>query len=204
LDAFLTFIGPVAQFGGAALQKQTNLHWQSFLTIKEYSALNGYDALWTKIYKPTVRALYSDDIAKAAGITTKGAGDFSAMQKKIAYSVVDPGQASNQKPYGDTAIGALFDDIKELGTVFSFTPESGRTPASFFSKTVTGSLFGSVDVKQEIANLIVQYAGALAQKKIIEGNGKVSTSSNGVTVTVHLTRRFMRDGGLERTRPTHS
>jgi hypothetical protein len=189
--------------GGSALQKQTNLHWQSFLTIKQYSAVNNYDPVWTQVYKQTVRALYSNDIAKAAGtVTPKGDGEFINMQKKIAYSAVDPSQGADQKPFGDTAIGALFDDIKDLGTVF--TPESGRTPAAFFSKTVTGSLFGSVDVKQEIANLIVQYAGALAQKKIIEGNGKVSTSSNGVTVTVHLTRRFMRDGGLERTRPTHS
>ena len=90
LDALLAIIGPMTSLVGGVLQKQTNLHWQSFLTIKEYADINSYDALWTNVYKQTVRALYSDDIAKAAGITTNGNGDFSTMQKKIAYSVVDP------------------------------------------------------------------------------------------------------------------
>ncbi len=149
-----TWLNVIFGFLGAGLGKQINLHWQSFLNIKEFSAVNGYDSLWTPVYNQTVGALYSDEIANAAGIT-----DFSTMQKKIAYSVIDPSMGADQKPFGDTAIASMFNDYTELGSLFS----DGATPASFFSKTVTGWLFGTVDVTQEIANLATQYAGALAQ-----------------------------------------
>ena len=161
---------------GSTLQKQTNLHWQSFLTIKLYSAVNNHDPVWTQVYKQTVRALYSNDIAKAAGtVTPQGDGEFINMQKKIAYSAVDKDTPNEGKPFGDTASWAFFDDADDLGASLH-----GDHSPRFSKKRCTSEFSIALDVKQEIANLLVQYAGALAKNKITEGtDGKVSTPLNG-------------------------
>ena len=102
-------------------------------------------------------ALWNHDVAKAAGIPAlnTNAEDFAGyMRNIIAYSVIDDGT----KPFGDAAVRALFDDANELGQVIH---QAG------FNK-----LLNSDPIKQDLANILVQYAGDLAVAKSVDDGAK--------------------------------
>jgi hypothetical protein len=112
-------------------------------------------------------ALYDSEVAQAVpGTTTRGksGNEAATLQTAIAYSALDPSIIDDDKqakPFGDTAIRAMFNDAGDLGQALA----SGN--ATFFD-----TLQGTKTVKQFIADLLVQYAGALALNDIEQADGK--------------------------------
>ncbi len=103
-----------------------------------------------------------------SGRVGPGGSEQAVFQSAIAYSALPVGQG--ELPFGDTAIWSMFDDAADLGGVLA-----GSEPA-FYDQMVyrTPSLFNplsSVDAKQHLANLFVQYAGALAFYDVEQAEG---------------------------------
>jgi hypothetical protein len=85
------------------------------------------------------------------------------MQNAIAYSALE---GNDGLVFGDTGIRAMFDDAGELGKAL------GNNPSAFFDETFGGGLLSSgTTIKQALANLLVQYAGALAIAKVSQAEG---------------------------------
>jgi Protein of unknown function (DUF2974)/RTX calcium-binding nonapeptide repeat (4 copies) len=158
IPAFMT--SPILGLASVGLA-EINLHWQSFLVIKQFAETNGFDALWTQVYKPVVVALYSNSIAEVA----IGSPDYSTMQKMLAYSTIEN---KTGLVFGNTAIHSLFNDVTELAK----------------ASAITSPLFG-FDSQQAIANTLVEYASMLANRHVsqvdhaetIQGMLKLSTNS---------------------------
>jgi Ca2+-binding RTX toxin-like protein len=111
-------------------------------------------SLWKAYFDETVAS-------KLPGITDKTGVGYTAgstMQSAIAYSAIKSGV----RPFGDTAIDAMFNDASDLGQVLAATG--------------TGHIVE--DQADNIAKVFVQYAGGLA----LSGQLKASDSSvvNGV------------------------
>lgn len=129
--------------------------------------------LWT--------AYFDDDVAKAiTGIDDrKGtAGYAGVMGRMIAYSALGEGKENEgEKPFGDTAIWSMFNDADELGRVLA------GAEADFFDAHVRfdvdigiGGVQITKDVKQWLADVLVQYAGALALYDVEQADGgKIAT-----------------------------
>ncbi|MFA6605358.1 MAG: hypothetical protein WCS75_00005, partial [Sphingomonas sp.] len=136
------------------------------------------EGLWTAFFDAHI----SNTLSSAQDIS--GRSDANAvLRDAIAYSAIGPSSQSDAKPFGDTAIWSMFNDAGELGRILS-DPHS-----SFFENTVTFRSNGffsdptKIDVKQWLADISVQYAGALALNDVeqVEG-GRVSTPSGAVDV----------------------
>src|SRR5690606_26918654 len=123
------------------------------------------DGAWQPAGRDLWDSFFDVKIAEAVPDIATRLGELgsidSAMQSMIAYSALPVGQG--ERPFGDTAIWSMFDDAGELGRVLA------GDEAEFFDKHVRFDIdFGlggvqiSKDVKQYIADLVVQYAGALA------------------------------------------
>ncbi len=172
-EAILSDPSPLNSYSGiwSPISRATKLHMQDLLVLLQFAAdgatasggghfTNWHDAgaqLWT--------AYFDDAVAKAAGADKMdGVGSPTAkLGRMIAYSAVDKAGPDSGKPFGDTGAWSFFDDADDLGAALK------GTHAAFFDKTVQFGIFNSLDVKQEVANLVVEYAGALAKNRIIEG-----------------------------------
>ncbi|MBL4879619.1 MAG: hypothetical protein JKY78_12080 [Hyphomonas sp.] len=116
--------------------------------------------LWDSYFNASV----AETIPGAKDWTVDGIGTLAAtVQKGIAYSAIPIDQ--EEHPFGDTAIWSMFDDAGDLGAVLA------GAEADFFSDTVRWtpglpSLFGTKDVKQYLADLLVQYAGAVPRQHL--------------------------------------
>ncbi|HEX8061745.1 MAG TPA: calcium-binding protein, partial [Allosphingosinicella sp.] len=109
----------------------------------------------------------------------------AVLQAAIAYSAIDEGDGSD-KPFGDTGIWSMFNDAGDLGQVL----DGGES--SFFRKTVsynpslslTGFSIGRKDVRQYLADALVQYAAALAVYDREDGStGDVDVREGVLTLT---------------------
>ncbi len=115
---------------------------------------------WKVIAAPLFRALYADDIAKAAGVsdaslpgkTTKDENFAAGLRTILAYSAVDEGA----RPFGDTGIRALFDDANDFGAAFL----AGRAASGLAAGGLTR-------IQKQIGDAIVQFAGAAALNKVM-------------------------------------
>lgn len=167
------------------LQGAVTLHSQALMVLLTYAASKSYED-WQAIGPQLLNALFSDDVANAdnaAALLRGYAGPAQKLMDAIAYSTVAPGPGSGTV-FGDTGASALFNDANELGKVI----KSG--PSAFFRKIVSTrrqSWFSSAltytDVKQEIASLVAQYAGALALNKVTSSGGLIATPNGPVDVT---------------------
>jgi Ca2+-binding RTX toxin-like protein len=141
---------------------QVDLHSMPLLVMLKYgeTAINGAwrDAaslVLKTLFKPEVAAALPD-IANYRG--TKDA--VTALRDIIAYSAIDEGE----RPFGDTAIRALFDDTGDLGRVMQLTPE--------------GPL-ANIANQRALANIVAQYAGALALNDVeVSGTFSVDPKLN--------------------------
>lgn len=120
--------------------------------------VNAGQELWTAFFDPAVAKALSE----AAARTTEEGSPSTAMQAAIAYSALPVGE--RERPFGDTGIWAMFDDAGDLASALA-----GSQGAFFSEQVIGGGPFGSdTDVKQYLADLAVQYAGALALYDIEE------------------------------------
>jgi hypothetical protein len=116
-------------------------------------------------------ALYDDAIAEALPGTEsrdgKSKAAVSTIRSAIAYSALGKGaENEGEKPFGDTGIWSLFNDARDLGNVLA------GDEASFFGTQIGGLIFGRKDIKQYLADLTVQYAGALALYDVEQADGR--------------------------------
>lgn len=94
--------------------------------------------------------MYDQELAEAIGISANK-GRFTAdqaMRTMLAYSAIDEGT----RVFGDTGIRALYDDANQLGTLLD-TPDRSSSLETFAT---------------DISRVFVQYAGHLAQNKILQ------------------------------------
>lgn len=123
--------------------------------------------LWNGYFDSAI----ADTLPGISGRVGVGSTSSAVMGEAIAYSALGRGaENEGEKPFGDTAIWSMFDDAGELGKVLE-----GGAPA-FFDQLVyrTPSLLNldsHVDVKQHLANFLVQYAGALALYDVEQADG---------------------------------
>lgn len=115
-------------------------HEQPFLIIVRYGAEAGHTT-WARTADRLYSALDSQQVADSLSVTK----DTLAIM--LAYSVIDEGV----RPFGDTAIRALFDDADELGVLFS----RAGLRAEFDS------------IQQELMDVVVQFAGFMAQAAVL-------------------------------------
>ncbi|PZO81754.1 MAG: hypothetical protein DI626_10535, partial [Micavibrio aeruginosavorus] len=105
---------------------------------------------WNYAAKHMWPVLYNDGFAQSIGMNdarvdgvSQNIGEYSDILRTIlAYSAIDEGE----RPFGDTAIRALYDDANDLGAVLN---------SPYTSKNL-------VDAADDISKAFVQYAGQLA------------------------------------------
>ena len=145
-------------------------HDSDNLSFVELHSMALHTALiWNKIYGnqnwvPAAQQLWHAFYDKAVATKVTGASalvgtqdEVAVIDRAIAYSAIDSGV----KPFGDTAIWSMFNDAGELGKVLA------GDPTAFFAANVstnpsiglTGASLGRKDVKQYLADVLVQYAG---------------------------------------------
>ena len=143
------------------------LHKMDLAVIQLFSDENGYTSRWLPIHEVFLKALFDEKIAKATG-----AEDTDAMRTMIAYSAIEEGT----RPFGDTAIRSLFNDAVELGDVM----KKGNVSRSLES------------FEEQITQIFVQYAGQLANGKVLSSNhqealdGVLSLSEDKQTLLVNF------------------
>jgi hypothetical protein len=120
------------------------LHSQSLLVSLLYAENKNHDD-WFSLGTEFGKAMSNDDIGKAIGFGQLDGWytNSARMQAAIAYSAIDEGE----RPFGDTGIRAMFNDLNQLG--------------KFYDETPTGFLAGD-GIKQALVDIAVQYAGDLA------------------------------------------
>ncbi|WP_156028661.1 calcium-binding protein [Sphingobium chlorophenolicum] len=103
---------------------------------------------------------------------------MGALQAAIAYSALGEGKENEgEKPFGDTGIWSMFNDAGDLGKVLAgdesvtfgrFVTERPGPTYPFTGITIYDP---DIDIKQALANFLVQYAGALALYDVEQGEG---------------------------------
>jgi Ca2+-binding RTX toxin-like protein len=139
------------------------LHSQSLLVLlmwaQENAAAIGGD--WKNAAGPLLAALFNGKLGAALGLekNTTGTSDVDdQLRTMIAYSAIDQGA----KPFGDKGIQALFNDAGDLGRL-----ESANNLAAYLK---------SSDLQQAIGDIIVEYAGLLANNQEIESSSQDSNT----------------------------
>jgi Ca2+-binding RTX toxin-like protein len=127
-----------------ALDRHSQALLVSLIYAEDNTAILG--ANWRVAAEPLWRAYFNEEVGNAlpAAIGRTGAGYTASatLQSAIAYSAIKSGE----RPFGDTGIDAMFDDAGDLGKVLE--PDNAATIVK--------------DHADDIANVLVQYAGGLA------------------------------------------
>lgn len=160
----------------------SDLHSMALMVMNIYG-----DSLTQKDWKFSsqyfLKPLYDDAYAKAIGMdAAKVSGKLQSdknyseiLRQIIAYSALDQGAGGGEKPFGDTAIRALFDDANDLGKFITTTGYKGDPANNDF-----------------ISQIFVQYAALLALKDIEWtsaskfNSGVLSLSANNKVLAVNL------------------
>jgi serralysin len=129
-----------------------SLHSASLVVLSQYASDNAHTQ-WTAAAAPLMTALFDDNIASTIGIAgassdgSVGSGHWAASEKMkamIGYSAV-----TDATGFGNTAIPALFHAGDALGAV-----EASGATASYLK---------AQPVETALADIVVEYAGLLAQ-----------------------------------------
>ena len=153
------------------------LHSMALLTLLKWNEVYGSD-LWIPAGRQLWNAFFDEDVAKAITATDTrdakpgGAADPTAvLDSAIAYSVIDSGE----RPFGDTAVLAMFNDASDLGKALA-----------------TSDVSASLKVAAPyLAQILVEFAGKLALGSVLGGVGSryadgVITGNGGDILTVDL------------------
>ncbi len=139
------------------------LHSMALLTALIWARDNGRTD-WVPVGTALWDAFFDAEIAATipgigATVGTLGS-EAQSMQSAIAYSALDAGE----RPFGDTAIWAMFGDAGELGTVMAGEPADVYSDLLSFELTLglLGPGLTWKTVTETLADFAVQYAGALA------------------------------------------
>jgi Ca2+-binding RTX toxin-like protein len=129
-------------------------HAQALLSILQFGeklTVGDNPPDWTAVAAKFLPSLFDEDIGSSAGAPPKGEGGSNSaadkMQAMIAYSALEDGV----RPFGDTAVKAMFDDAGDLGRVVSAAESSSTLSAA----------------ARALGDSFVQYAGQLAVGKVL-------------------------------------
>ncbi|MDX8503314.1 calcium-binding protein [Mesorhizobium sp. VK4C] len=123
------------------------LHYQGLLPFLMFAQEAGHTQ-WSAIGSELLDALFDNEVATANGFDDVG-GTAEAAKKQLsalAYSIIDEGEG--ERPFGDVAIRALFDDADELG------------------RLVTSGNATIAPLARSLAEAIVQFSGLTALHKV--------------------------------------
>ena len=177
---------PVDYLQSHAYEGSEDLHSQALLVLLLHARIKAEEeGLGTEWQHETVAKFFIDAMFED-NIAVSFENDSSKMLTAIAYSAIEEGE----KPFGDTAIHALFDDANELG-------EALMEQKNLFS--VLEYLFMKAYV-QHISKVLVQHAGLLAFNKIeseafadaIKGVVEFDTTVNNKLLTVSFDNELWR------------
>lgn len=155
------------------------LHNDGLIVMRLFSETLS-DNAWHSVTAPLIASLFNESIGEAAGAAAfdnrrevGGIDDRSGtLRTAVAYSVLDEGE----RPFGDTAVRAMFDDANDLG--------------GFLSRS--SNLFDD-DTTELATDVIVELAGILAFNDVESSNssdaagGVFDYSSNQSSLTINLT-----------------
>ena len=130
----------LSTFGG--LTNPIDLHSQNLLVLLKYADETGRSD-WQPLASIVLPALFDPKPAEALGLnTTTGSAEADAQLRSIlAYSAIDEGE----KPFGDKAIQAFFNDADQLGRLEVSLPAD--------------ALLSDGAIEAALAKIVVQYAG---------------------------------------------
>jgi len=161
----------------AGISDPLNLHDMGLLINLMYAKENSLTD-WHSIGTQFYNSFFDDQIGLQAGFTVSGInGAYGAAQKMhsaIAYSAIDSGTTV----FGNTAIRAMFDDANDLGKAI------GK-----YSSSSSSALKGA---SQAISNILVQFAGQLANGHVLTNigdpllSGVLSLSADKNTLNINL------------------
>ena len=158
--SFLASPAALFNLGFPATLSAVQRHSQGLLIIRMFAEEAGVGTDWLKASQFVLPNLFNEEIAKAIGLAEGGVTgtDTAAgkMRSKIAYSAIDEGT----RPYGDSAIRALYNDATDLGKVL------GRQDASSTLK----------QLGEPLGKIIAQYAGFLADAMDVNNAKRVASS----------------------------
>jgi VCBS repeat-containing protein len=120
------------------------LHGISLLALLKYAEEAALTD-WHPLARFAYNSWHDEKVATGAGFDqAPGLGDPDVkLRASLVYSAIDEGE----RPFGDTGIPAMFNDLNQLG--------------KFYDETTTGFLAGD-GIKQALVDIAVQYAGDLA------------------------------------------
>lgn len=164
-----------------------DLHSQALLVNLMYADENHHTE-WAANGKEFIDALFNDQLAQK--ISNNSTDDADKMLTRVAYSAVDTGTNDTAaRPFGDTAIKAMFNDADDLGHVLG---------AANVSDVI-------VDNAKALSEIFVQFAGQLAFKHVLESssplaataanNGVLALSPDGSTLSVDFSASLWNLGG---------
>ncbi|MEO7178570.1 MAG: hypothetical protein ABIW83_06985, partial [Allosphingosinicella sp.] len=180
----LDFVSP---FNAGAV----NLHSMALHVLLTYADANQSSMRsWIGAADPLYRALTLKEISGHAGVASLAGfgGDAEKLTIAIAYSALDEGE----RPFGDTAIRALFDDTADLAAALA----TQHLPASV------------EDAANILAEIFVEYSALLAVNKILDVDrplareGVLSMAASGSAITVDISDQSWTFGG-EKHKPLH-
>jgi RTX calcium-binding nonapeptide repeat (4 copies) len=145
--------------------KGVNLHSQGLMVLLSYADLKTFKD-WSGVGPQLYDAYFSQSIGEAAGYAAGNVDGWYEPQAKMLTSIAYTAIQSGAKPFGDTAIVALYDDANELGKIIRGTHNSELEAANIFVKGLNG------DVKGGLADILVQYAGDLAKQRSTDQEAK--------------------------------
>lgn len=147
--------------------------WESTVQSATETGLNrGAD--WRSAAKYVLPKIESDEIGTLLGLVKDVTGTAAAgvqMSNKVAYSAISDG-GRDGKPFGDTAIHAMFDDMDDLGGVLN----------------ASGNRFATDTMAKAIGETIVHYSGQLAHNVVFAEDrlkaldGIVAAGGNAISI----------------------
>ena len=146
------------------------LHSQASLVIRQFADENGQEdtTAWQKAAQYFWPVLYNNAFAQSIGFEDsdpnsvirgelQDQGKYAdILRMVIAYSAIDEGaDNTSARPFGDTAIRALYDDANDLG---------GALQVPDLAEKI------SMDYAEEISKAFVQYAATLSLNKVLQSD----------------------------------
>ena len=137
-----------------------NLHSRAMNVLLTYADWKGLTA-WNSIGQPLYNADFNPGIASALGITPSGWYPlYAELLAAIAYSA-----APNSSPFGTLAAASYFSDADTLGLAVTIGGPSSN--------------FSSAAVQNDLAEILVQFAGDEAWAAGQNGGSNVATAGIG-------------------------
>ena len=160
-----TIVEPLYSIGG--LRSPVDLHSMSLLAILQFAADKKHTD-WFPAGGSLWDATFSDAVGLAVGFSEAGVGGANGPSGKLmaalAYSALEKNADGSGLVFGNTGIRAMFDDLNELGQVYAQANDATRN--AFLNSDLNDGFIIDTTIKQLLADIAVQYAGALAINKV--------------------------------------